>query len=254
MPYTVKPASPVLQTSDPLYSGLVAYWPFQGNGNDLFGTHNFTEVDPGAQTITWPTAGDDGQVVDRDTDANSDRLTLSGITSGTMWTVGFRLNLRTVNGGYNLIFSNATSALGIYAVTISSTKYYFQFYNGGTNISSDTGLALDQGSGYHSCVLTYDASATPKSKWYVDGVYSSTGNDTTTIASVVFDQAMSNASNQIFDGQFAQGAVWLNRVLNATEVSEWHSEPYRLITVSASGNVNLLKGKIGPTYLLQGKL
>lgn len=234
MAATVKPSSPSLQTGLGLYTGLQNYWLFQGDGTDLKGNNNFTVSDPGADTITWPTVGDDGQLVDRDADANSDRLTLSGMTSvGTEFSVAGRIYVRSMTG-YGTIIGDVTTSEGLYAVSVAA-DFRFEYYNALSTIT----YAVNN---WYSFAFTYDNADITKWRWFVNGVAGTTGVNT--VADVAYDHSLSDASNNELDCRIAWLGRW-NRQLTADEITSLHTDPYLLVTAAGGGGAGGRAGGAG---------
>ncbi len=217
--YQIKPASPALQTGDTLYASLHNCWLFQGDGTDLKGNNNFTINNTGGVSITFPTVGDDGQVCDRNSDANGRNLTCSPITSTTKFSIALRLYLRATTSFGTLL--SVSGGNGLYSTT-DPDGFKLLYYPASNQSNAITKNA------WHDIVFTFD---TPNWKTYVDGVLNKSG--TTSFISSAWTSSLSDPLSERIDGQIAQMLVWLGRELTLAEANDLHTARYRLVTPPA---------------------
>lgn len=213
----MKPAFPIIQTGDALYTSLNNYWLFQQNGIDLIGNNDYT-VDP---SITYPLV--DGYTLD----SVGLGLTLSALTSTTTFSIAGRIRVRTQAAG---VILKKTAGLGLNIVT--NTDGYKLQYNVTPNT---TKLVLGT---WYDYLYTYDGTT---QKYYINGVLD--GSSAQTIASANWDIGFTG-----IDGQLSWMGVWINRVLDATDAVTLVIDPYsvaRRVTTISSGIAHELGLSLG---------
>lgn len=207
-----------LDRSHPSVAGLAACWVLnEGTGNvfDLAGGANGT-VSGGA---TWK-PGDDGPALDF-TGASADRVTLSGVPTGSTFTLLARFYQRS-QSGYRSIYVDNSGNTGLW---LNGGKVdYFQGSDrwppGAAVVSANTwhtALVITPGAGQN---LTY----------YLDGqlygTYTNPGGYTPALPST---GNLASHGGEALDGRIGLVYVW-TRALSAGEALALSTAPYALFT------------------------
>ncbi|MCX6167654.1 MAG: gliding motility-associated C-terminal domain-containing protein [Sphingobacteriales bacterium] len=217
-----------------LQTGLIAYYPFNGNANDESGNgHNGTlnggvslTTDRFGQTnAAYTFNGSDGHIsIPSLNNMTYKPITYSGwvvITSNLLNTGGYnkkvilgrdQINVTTEGA---IVFANTGTGAG------SPMQNQFQYYMGGVptpdNPHSNTNLSLGT---WQHFVYTHDASGT--FKWYINGVLTNSGTFTNINNANIPFNIGSGDGRDFWDNKIDDIAIY-NRALSATEVEQLSS-------------------------------
>lgn len=215
--------------------GLVAYYPLNGNSNDVINGLNGTNTG-----ISYVSANVGlGATF---TNSTTSRITIPD-TNLLSFTDGindipfsFVVSVKQTATGTNFIFSKLNALVSIdqeYAVYIFNNKIRFGLLTNGSNYltaEASSTLALNT---WYSVVCTYDGSKTFSGlKVYINGVLqtvTSLGTGiytgmTNTATTPLIGNRVNNYSNEAFDGIIDETYIYKNRILTAPEVSEIYTK------------------------------
>ena len=215
-------------------TNLVAYYPLNGNSNDVINELN--GINTGISYLTGNVglgANFLNDTTSRITIADTNFLSFTDGVNDIPFTMIF--SVKQTATGANFIFSkaNADGTIQEYVVLIFNNKIRFAIF---TNISNwfgaegNTTLALNT---WYNIVVTYDGSKLFSGiKIYINnvlqtstnlGVGTYTGMMNTNLTPLIGNR-INNFSNEAMSGMIDELYIYKNRVLSATEVSEVYTK------------------------------
>lgn len=215
--------------------GLVAYYPLNGNSNDIINGLNGINTD-----ITYVTgnvnlgANFSNNTTSRITIADTDFLTFTDGINDIPFSMVF--SIKQTLSGTNFIFTKFDN-VGIskkeYVVFLFNNKIRFGVFTDVNNfLSSEVNKILDINIWY-SVVCTYDGSKTFSGlKVYINGtlqtltslgigIYTGMPNTATT---PLIGNRVNNFANEAFSGVIDESYIYKDRVLSGLEVSEIYTK------------------------------
>lgn len=179
---------------------------------DLVGNRNGSVTGGLGTDLVW-VPGRDGIALKSVANVGSSRVSISSLTTGTIWTWEGRVKATTFNDSWGAIFTQgAGSGLYIRASALFRVE-------AGTGLYSNSTLVA--GTWYH-IVATCDGSTI---RIYFNGKEDASGASG---ASPTFnaDSMFNNAGSDTFDGIIDYQRFWKDRALTASEVRALFSDPY----------------------------
>ncbi len=207
-------------TCTPPPSGLIDWWPADNTATDIQGTHNGT-LQNGA------TFGN-GKV-DRafSFHGSNQAVDVGQIDPGSTFTVDAWIN-GTDYSGNGIIISNFDGTNGVLVQVINGGSLDAVVANGGSNSQylTTAGTVIKLGVWQH-VVVTYDANASPRFTFYVDGApVSASGTESVGAPGVSSAHARignwANANSNNFVGRIDEVEIF-NRVLTAQEAADLYN-------------------------------
>ena len=215
--------------------GLVAYYPLNGNSNDII--NGLNGINTGITYVTGNVnlgANFSNNTTSRITIADTDFLSFTNGINDIPFSMVF--SIKQTLSGTNFIFSKYNVSGSIdkeYVVLIFNNKIRFGLFTNITNyIVSEASATLALNTWY-SVVCTYDGSKNFSGlKVYVNGTLQTITNLSigtytgmpNTATTPLIGNRVNNYSNEAFSGIIDEGYIYKNRILTATEVSEVYTK------------------------------
>lgn len=240
-------------------NGLVGYWPFNGNANDVSTNANNGTVN--GATLTTDRFGNLNSAYSFDgvnnliSVPNSSSLNLTSSATFSLWVKVNQLNFDSGSNDYSarLIDKSIVNTTNGYLIdynhriTSSNTNYPNQCTNGSSRVRNITGNSImltDCYSNYLNWSYIVVAFNLGEVKTYINGMLNSTFTSNTTSIStttlpLIFGHQTSGNSN-VLNGKLDDIGIW-NRALTADEISNLYNANicYQSVTVTDTLVINV---------------
>lgn len=228
-----KPSFPRLLRSKPLAQGLVFSLPlYEGSGtalNNLAGTNATASITDTAD-VTWD-KGDSGYAVKCQATASTTRgVTVSGLPSGTTYTIALGFRKDTASDSYASLFTQSSNA-GFFAMSTGKLNWFVAT----DHLSTGTVLA---GTGFHNVAVAVNGTAY---QFYIDGVADASGTTSGTVNLNTFDAMFNDPGSETLIGAISYLHVY-NRILSASEIAALAADPFVMFRPSRT----ILKAAAAP--------
>jgi hypothetical protein len=215
-------------------TNLVAYYPLNGNSNDVINELN--GINTGISYLTGNVglgANFLNDTTSRITIADTNFLSFTDGVNDIPFTMIF--SVKQTATGANFIFSkfNTVATISEYNIFIFNNKIRFAIFTNNSNFfatEANTTLALNT---WYNIVATYDGSKLFSGiKIYINNVLQTLTNlsvgtyagMTNTNLTPLIGNRVNNFSNEAMSGMIDELYIYKNRVLSATEVSEVYTK------------------------------
>jgi uncharacterized protein (TIGR02145 family) len=234
-------------------TGLVGYWPFCGNANDVSGNGNNGTVN--GATLTTDRFGNvsSSYAFDRTSIKSIDVTQSATLNNMQNMTISLWCNLASYaspsNPGYNH-FINKSSGLTTHQFVFANNinGLYCYYNNDPAFFSTNTLPSLNT---WHNLTLTYNYNpldtSTSKCKFYVDGILKNQFRTNAYLPTTNFNLKIGSQSNLLInnvDGKLDDIAIY-NRALTATEVQNLYtaSAPNSCIANITNNDTTICRGQ-----------
>ena len=224
-------------------NGLVGYWPFNGNANDLSGSNLNGTVN--GSSLTTDRFNNSNSAYNYNGTSNNIVVLNSTILNVENWSVSAWYKTSVNSNTIQRITTKQTGSVGnsnVFAILFQNGKVYGSFYNGSTEvITSDNSITSD--GNWHHVVYIRNQNLN-KLYIYVDNVLkdsttNSFGNLANT-ANLFIGSSGAGTNIQWWNGKIDDIGIW-NRALTTDEISNLYNANicYQSVTVTDTLVINV---------------